>query len=48
MSIILAIVAGYVAVNLLIGKGTDWNAITLYWCLVTVKYIGDIWKEGDE
>ena len=42
MQIVLAVIAGYVAVNLLIGNGPRWNAITLYWVMVTIKNVLEV------
>ena len=37
MVILLMIISGYVAVNLLLGNGPRWPAITLYWVVLTIK-----------
>ena len=37
MVILLMIISGYVAVNLMLGNGPRWNAITMYWVVLTIK-----------
>ena len=41
MSVILTALAGYITVNLIIGNGPRWWAITVYWVVVTVKNLMD-------
>ena len=40
-SFILSCLAGYVAINLMVGNGPRWTAITLYWMVVTTKNVFD-------
>lgn len=44
MSIILTGLAGYVAINLIIGNGPRWTAITIYWFFVYLKNFMDCCK----
>ena len=40
----LMIIAGFIAGNLLAGRGPVWPAIALYWLIVTVRYLMDLWR----
>lgn len=42
--LLLMVIAGYVAANLMIGNGPIWPAITLYWAVLTAKNAVDLWR----
>lgn len=44
MTILLIILSGYIAVNLICGNGPRWTAITLYWVAVYIKNFVDGWR----
>lgn len=44
MSIILTALACYIAINLILGNGPRWTAITWYWGMVTIKNAMDAWR----
>ena len=44
MSLILTILAFYIAANMIMGNGPIWPAITAYWIVVTVKNALDVWE----
>lgn len=39
--------AGYIAANLILGRGQQWWAITVYWIVVTIKNLWEIGGEND-
>lgn len=48
MQIALMLIAGYVAANLVVGNGPKWEAITLYWLLLTVKNALEVKKNDSD
>lgn len=46
VSIALLIISAFIAGNLLIGNGPVWPAIALYWLIVALKYLADLWRDS--
>ena len=41
----LMLISGYVAANLVMGNGPVWWAISLYWVVLTVKNMVEVWRD---
>lgn len=45
MSLLLMLLAGHIAANLMRGHGADWKFITIYWTIVFLKNWKDYRRE---